>query len=178
MKKEKDNQKKEKNIVPEQENFQEKIINDLQSTIEDIEKKKNEYLTGWQRAEADLINYKSKEGERLDSLSFYIKENVFDGLLPILDNFDLAEKVIPLDKKEDNNVKGLLLIKKQFEYFLKSIGVEEINSVGKPFNPLYNEAIEEVEQEGLASGIVIEEIQKGYLLNNKVIRPSKVKIAK
>jgi molecular chaperone GrpE len=175
MKKEKD--KPEKKIKSGKDDFQEKIIKDLQMAIDDIEKKKNEYYTGWQRAEADFQNYKKQETERLESFSGYVKENIFENLLPILDNFDLAEKVIPADKKEESNIKGLLLIKKQMDYFLKSIGVEEIKAVGQKFDPMYHEALEETEQEG-EPGTITEEIQKGYLLNNKVFRPSKVKIIK
>ncbi|MDD4410035.1 MAG: nucleotide exchange factor GrpE [Candidatus Pacebacteria bacterium] len=170
--------KKEKNNPKEEDNLQEKIIKDFQFTIEELEKKNKEIFSGWQRTEADFLNYKQKETERLGTLSSYIKEDMFDGLLPVIDNFNLAEKMIPVDKKEDNNIKGLLMIKKQFDMFLKTIGVEEIDSVGKIFDPQYNEAVEEVEDDSKESGLIIEEVQKGYLLNDKVIRPSKVRIIK
>ncbi|MFA6252115.1 MAG: nucleotide exchange factor GrpE [Candidatus Paceibacterota bacterium] len=145
--------------------------------IKKLEEKNKELFAGWQRAEADFLNYKKKESERLSDFSFLVKENVFEGLLPVLDNFDLAEKAIPEDKKTDNNIKGLLLIKKQLDYFLCSMGIQKIEAIGLPFNAETCEAIEEVETD-CEPGIVVEEVQKGYKLNDKIIRPAKVKISK
>jgi len=145
--------------------------------IKELEEKNKELFAGWQRAEADFLNYKKGESERLSDFSLLVKENVFEGLLPVLDNFNLAEKAIPEDKKADNNIKGLLLIKKQLDYFLCSIGVQEIDVIGLPFNAENCEAIEEVETD-CEPGIVVEEVQKGYKLNDKIIRPAKVKISK
>lgn len=170
--------KKEKNNLKKEEDIQEKVVQDLQFTIDELEKKNKETFSGWQRTEADFLNYKNKENERLEALSFYVKENILEELLPILDNFDLAEKMIPDDKKQDNNIKGLLMIKKQLAIFLKSVGIEEIESIGKVFDPQFHEAIEEIKDKDRESGTIIEELQKGYLLNNKVIRPSRVKIVK
>ncbi|BFT94568.1 MAG: nucleotide exchange factor GrpE [Minisyncoccus archaeiphilus] len=170
MKKEKSDQKDKKNL-------DKKIIEDMQLLIEDLENKNKEIFAGWQRTEADFLNYKNKESERLQELSFHIKEGILEELIPVLDNFDLAERCIPGDKKEDCNIKGLLIIKKQLGFFLKSMNIEEIPSVGQLFNPLYHEVIEEVETEE-ESGTVVDEIQKGYLLNGKVIRPAKVRVAK
>lgn len=149
----------------------------LEEKIEELELKNKELFAGWQRAEADFLNYKKGEMDRLNNLSFSIKENIFEGLLPVLDNFNLAEKAIPEDKKIDNNIKGLLLIKKQLDYFLTSIGIHEIVTIGLPFNAETCEAIEEVES-NLEQGMVVEELQKGYKLNDRVIRPAKVKISK
>jgi molecular chaperone GrpE len=176
MKKEKN--KNLKNELDKDNELDEKIIKDLLLKIEDLEKKNKDVFSGWQRTEADFLNYKNKENERLENLSFYIKKDILEELLPILDNFDLAERMIPEDKKNDNNIKGLLMIKKQLGFFLKSVGIEEIESLGKIFNLLYNEVVEEIDGEEKDSGLIIEEVQKGYMLNGKVLRPSKVKIIK
>ncbi|MFA5080454.1 MAG: nucleotide exchange factor GrpE [Candidatus Paceibacterota bacterium] len=149
----------------------------LEEKINELEMKNKEVFAGWQRAEANFLNYKNQESERLSNFSLHIKENILEGLLPVLDNFNLAEKVISEDKQNDNNIKGLLLIKRQLDYFLKSIGLEEIATIDMPFDPLTSEAIEEVRTDG-QKGVVVEEIQKGYRLNGRVIRPAKVKISR
>jgi len=142
---------------------------DIEKRLEDCEIKKKEYFSGWQREKADFINYKNKEGERNARLVDLVKEDIFLELLPILDNFNLAEKAIV---QKDKNTEGLLLIKKQLEDFLKSEGLEEIGC--NEFDPCVHEAVEEVESE--KEGIT--ELEKGYIYNGRVIRPSKVRINK
>ncbi|MDD4074349.1 MAG: nucleotide exchange factor GrpE [Candidatus Pacebacteria bacterium] len=144
------------------------------SEIEKLIKDKEEYFLGWQREKADFLNYKNNEFERLKGTLSIAKESLFEELIPVLDSFLLAEKSIPEEEKKGNNVKGLLLIKKQLEDALKGLGLEEILSVGQKFDPALHEAIEEIE--GGEPGIVIEESQKGYIFQEKVIRTAKVKI--
>lgn len=148
-----------------------------EETLEECEKKKEEYFSGWQREKADFINYKKKELERFEEILFSAREGLFLEIIPILDNFSLAEKSIPEGEK-DNNIKGLLLIKKQLEDALKAMGLEEISSMNQKFDPKLHEAIGEIEKEGTEPGIIVEEIEKGYELNGKVIRPAKVKVSK
>ena len=88
----------------------------------------------------------------------------------------LAEKQMPDDLKDHQWAEGILQIKTQISDFLRSQGVEEIKAEGVKFDPNFHEVIGEVE--GKEPGMVAEENQKGYLLNGKVIRPSKVKIIK
>jgi molecular chaperone GrpE len=124
--------------------------------------------------------------ERISGLIDYAKEELILKMLPILDNFDIVEKKIPEDLKENENVKGILQIKTQILNFLKTQGVEEIKSVGEKFDPNFHEVVEEVEdkENGSASspqkesGIVIDETQKGYKINGRLLRPAKVKISK
>jgi molecular chaperone GrpE len=155
-----------------------KEIEELKKKLEETEKLKNEYLAGWQRARADLINYKKEEMERVGSFIKITQEGLILEFLPILDNFDIAEKKIPNDLKENENVKGLLQIKQQILDFLKKKGVEEIKSVGEKFNPAYHEVVGEVDTDQFETGTIVEEVQKGYKINGRVLRPAKVKVAK
>jgi molecular chaperone GrpE len=101
-------------------------------------------------------------------------------VLDILDNIYIAEKELPKELENNQWAEGILKIKNQILDFLKKQGVEEIESLGKKFNPCFHEAsafIEALTDKEKAETI-IEEIKKGYLLHGKVIRPSKVKIAK
>ena len=100
---------------------------------------------------------------------------MFQKIIQILDNMYIAEKSIEKKLIDNPSIKGLLMIRKQMEDFLKSEGVSEIDE--KKFNPEVHEIVEEVET-SQKSGEVIEIIQKGYKINGKVLRPAKVKINK
>lgn len=145
--------------------------------LAECHKQKEEYLAGWQRARADFLNYKKDEMERIAGIIKYAGEEMIVKILPILDNFEKAEKEIPAEKK-DEYLKGFLQIKTQLQDFLKAQQVEAIGSLGRKFDPNFHEVVEEVAREGKESGIIVEELQKGYSLNGKVIRPAKVKVNK
>jgi molecular chaperone GrpE len=149
---------------------------DLKNKLEEAEKKRDEYFSGWQREKAGFINYKKQEFERLKGTLCIAKESLFSELIPILDSFNLAEKNIPEKEKEENSIKGLILIKKKLEDSLKGLGLTEMETVGKKFDPSLHEAVGEIE--GKEQGIIVEEVEKGYLFENKVIRPAKVKMGK
>ena len=154
-------------------------MEELKTALDECEKVKNDYLTGWQRERADFINYKKEEVERFEKVIEYVTESFSLKILPILDSFYLAEKNLPDNLKNDENIKGLLQIKAQIGDFLKAQGIEEIEAAGRKFDPIYHEVVEEIEApSGHESGIVIEETQKGYLINEKVLRPAKVKVSR
>jgi len=153
-------------------------IEDLKKKLEECQKLKEEYLAGWQRARAELLNYKKEEMERIGEIIKYADVGLISKILPILDNFEIAEKKLPENLKQDENIKGILQIKNQILDFLKNQRVEEIKSVGEKFDPNFHEVIEEVEVKDKESGIIIEEIQKGYKINGRLLRPAKVKISK
>lgn len=131
---------------------------------EELKKKCEEYLNGWKRERADFLNYKKEEMERIAQLVKYANEELILKFLPVLDNMCLATEHI----KDE----GVTQIKKQFEDFLEKQGIEHIEVLGKPFDPATMEA---VEGEGET---VLEEIQRGYTMHGKVIRPAKVKTTK
>jgi len=164
------------------------------SELEECKKKCDEYLNNWKRERADFLNYKKDEIERIGFFGKYIKEDMTLKILPILDNFYLAEKQLPENLKAKARegsekspqvewTKGFLQIHKQIEEFLKKEGIEEIKTVSEKFDPNFHEVVGEVgHSEALAQdakpGEIIEELQKGYMMSDKVIRPAKVKISK
>ncbi|MFQ6049676.1 MAG: nucleotide exchange factor GrpE [Candidatus Paceibacterales bacterium] len=162
-------------------------LEEIKQKLEECQKSKDEYLTGWQRARADFLNYKKGELERVGELIKYADTGLILKFLPILDNFEIVEKKLPEDLKNDESVKGLLQLKTQIRDFLKGQGVEEIESLGKKFDPNFMEVIEMVEPASASAsaeatadkaGIVIEEIQKGYKIHDKLLRPAKVRVSK
>lgn len=136
-----------------------------------------EYLNGWKRAKADLINYKKDEAKRFEDVIKFGNELLVRDLITTLDTFNLA--VASLEKSGTVD-KGIYMIKSQLEDALKRHGLEKlVVSVGEPFNPALQEAIAEVEASpSTSSGQVVEEVEAGYTLNGKVIRPARVKVAK
>ncbi|MDO8530440.1 MAG: nucleotide exchange factor GrpE [bacterium] len=154
------------------------------SELEELQKKADEYLNNWKRSAADFINYKKDEVQRAGLLVNYAKEDVIYNILPILDNIYLSEKQLPEKLKEGKEgspesiewTKGFLQIQNQIKDFLKKEGIEEIEALDKPFDPAKMEAVGE--EDGDESGKVVEELQKGYQMSGKVLRPAKVKVIK
>ena len=153
-------------------------LEELKKKLQECEKLKVEYLAGWQRSRADFLNYKKEELKRMGEIIKYAGTGLFLKILPILDNLELAEKKIPSDLKNNETIKGLLQIKSQFEEFLKTQGVEAIESLGQKFNPEFHEVIEEIELKDKEPGIILEEVQKGYKIQGQLLRPAKVSITK
>ncbi|MCS6789108.1 MAG: nucleotide exchange factor GrpE, partial [Patescibacteria group bacterium] len=134
-------------------------IDELKQKIVQLEKERDEYLSGWQRARADLSNYKKDELLRFSEFSKYAIEKLVLDLIPVLDSFDLGiaamEKSGPVDK-------GIYMIKAKLEDVLKNYGLKRINiEIGKELNPEIAEPIIEVESDK-DSGIVLEEVEAGY----------------
>ncbi len=152
----------------------------LKKDLKDCQKEKEEYLNGWKRERADFLNYKKEEIEKIKKITESNTERIILKILPILDSFDLAYGKIPeKTKKEDDFIKGFFQIKSFFENFLRDEGVEEVNCLGKPFDPFSQEAVEMVDKNDKnESGVVVEVIQKGYKIKNKLLRPARVKVVK
>jgi molecular chaperone GrpE len=154
-----------------------KKTKDIKEELEKYKKLSEKYLDNWKRERASFLNYKKEGVERIESLTEYVKTGMILELLPVLDHFNLAEKEIPEELQKNENVKGLLQIKKQIEDFLKSKGVTEIECLEEEFDPHFHDVIESVEKEG-ESGTIIEVVQKGYKVGDKLLRPAKVKVIK
>ena len=157
---------------------EEQKTEELKNKLEECEKLKNEYLASWQRERADFLNYKKGELTRIGELIKYADVGIILKFLPILDNFEVIEKNLPDDLKNNESVKGILQIKNQIQDFLRNQGVEEVKSLGKKFDPNFHEVVEEVKTKDREKGIVIEEVQKGYESNGRLLRPAKVKVTK
>ncbi len=148
-----------------------------QGLIPDCGKQLDEYLDGWKRAKADLINYKKDESKRFEAIVKFANEAIVKDLVTVLDSFDLALATLGGDE-DSKTQKGLYLIRRQLEDIMKLSGLEKIIIlVGQPFNPILQEAVAEVESDK-ASGTIVEEVEKGYTLYGKLIRPARVKVAK
>ncbi len=156
-----------------------KEIEKIKEDLEKCQKEREEYLNGWKREKADFINHKKEESERAKDLIDYSRKNFILKVLPILDDFEIALKEVSENQKEESGfIKGFFQIRSHFLEFLKKEKVEEMNCLGEQFDPNFHEAIDLVESDNEESGIVIEEIQKGYKIDGKLLRPAKVKVTK
>jgi molecular chaperone GrpE len=141
-----------------------------------IKKEKDEYLDGWKRAKAELINYKNDELKRKNEIIRFAGEGIVREMIGILDSFDLC--ISSLSDNDQNTAKGIHMIRTQMEDSLKKKGLERIIvSVGNQFDPTLHEAISAIESDK-PSGTVIEEIEKGYMWNGRLLRPARVVVSK
>lgn len=145
--------------------------------LKKCEHERGEYLAGWQRAKADYINFQKSQERLVSDIQKFVLEDTLVQFLTVVDSFEQALKFQPAELKNSEWAKGILQIKNQLDDFLKSRGVEVIKTLNEKFNPEFHEAIEAVESEQ-EEGMIVEEVQKGYLLNGKVIRAARVKISK
>lgn len=141
------------------------------------EEQRDEYLELSKRLKADFVNLKKETGEQFLKMKDIVGEDIILKILPVLDSLNLSLKHTPEDLKENNWVKGMLGVRGQFEGILKSLGVEKIKTVGEDFDPALHEAISQ-EKSDKKEGVILEELQEGYKLNNKIIRAAKVKVSK
>ena len=154
-----------------------------QKEIEKLAEERDEYLDGWKRAKADLINYKKDELKRLEEVARFGSESLILELISILDDFDLALATL---EKQGATEKGVYLIRSRFEDILKRRGLERIKvETGDKFDPAIHEAISIVdgipasaEASAGKENTVAEEIEAGYTLHGRVIRPARVKVYK
>ncbi|HRY76924.1 MAG TPA: nucleotide exchange factor GrpE [Candidatus Paceibacterota bacterium] len=155
-------------------------IGELKQKLAEAEKLKDEYLAGWQRQKADFLNYQKDIAKRTDEIVKFANEDLIGDLLIVLDSFDISVnslRIEGLTETEKRIVQGLELIRGQLEDVLRKRGLEPIEALHQQFDPAWHEVIGEIETEGEEGGVA-EELTRGYKLNGKLIRPSKVKIIK
>lgn len=182
MKQEKANNKSEdKKYDKEDENQKEAVENKKnkeKETFKNIEEKAklaDKYLSKLQWLQADFENYKKRMEKEKENWQKYSNETLIRNFLFVLDNFEQALASIP---KDSQIMTGLKIIFKQFWEILESEGLKPIKAVGEKFDPYKHEALMVVENKDKEEDTIIEQIQKGYMLHQKVIRPSKVMVAK
>ena len=147
---------------------------------EESKSKEEEYLEGWKRAKADYVNLKKEMETEKQKAMFYSKLIILADLLPIVGNLQKATSDLESNKevKENSWATGFIHIAKQFDGFLEEKGIKRIQTKGEMFDPALHEAIDRDEKTEEKSGTIIKEVEPGYTLNNEVIAPSKVIVAK
>jgi molecular chaperone GrpE len=141
----------------------------------ELEDKITELTDALQRERADVINVRRRHDEQIASLKTIVKASVVRDLLPVLDNFERALKHVPKELEDNDYIKGVQGVVKQFEKTLEEIGVKRIKTVGEVFDPVLHEAVSMEDGDG-ATEVVSEELQAGYKLGDEIIRHAMVRV--
>ncbi len=154
-------------------------IETLQLQLDEANAKASENLAGWQRERAEFSNYKKRQDQQMADLRAFSTVNLIKRLLPILDDFERAQKTLPEGISHMTWIEGMMLIQRKLQMLLESEGVKAIDvKPNDEFDPNLHEAISHDEADGIDSGHVIEILQTGYKIGDRVIRPALVRVAR
>jgi molecular chaperone GrpE len=163
-------------IIEEEEEEEEELAA-LRAELEGVRAQAADYLEGWQRARAEFANYKKRVEVEREQLRRTGTEALLLKLLPVVDDFERAFQALPEESTEPVWVDGFRMILRKLQAILESEDVTPIEAAGQPFDPLWHEAVLQEETEEHPDGYVTEEMQRGYRLGDRVLRPSMVKVA-
>lgn len=149
-------------------------LDTLKRQLEDAENKLAETVDGWQRSMADFQNYKRRVERDNELVKSSMKSELIKKVLPVLDDLERALQNRPEDNAWSN---GIELVVRKFQNLLDAEGLKRIEAKGAAFDPAFHEAISHEPAEGVASGHVIDVVQNGYMLGERVIRPALVRVA-
>lgn len=144
----------------------------------DPEAQAAEYLEGWKRARAEFSNYKKRVDRELQDAYLRAAGDAITRYLSILDDLERAQQDIPKDEKSANWAQGIDLIYRKMKAMIEAEGVKVIEAEGQPFDPNLHEAISHEESDELREGYVIDVVQQGYRMGDRVLRPAMVRVAK
>ena len=148
----------------------------LQRDLDELREQAQQNLHNWQRSAADFANYKRRSEEERSALGEFSKAVLITKLLGVLDDFDRALESIP-DDAHEGWVEGIRLVERKLRNVLESEGVTQIEALGQPFDPNLHEAVVHEETTEHPDNEVTGELQRGYRLRDRVIRPALVKVA-
>ena len=149
------------------------VQSELEKLKTDVQEAHNSYL----RTLADFDNFRKRQREETARQANLAREDIIVKLLPILDNFQRALQAAEAQHSYESLVEGVSLTLRQLSEMLVKEGIEPIEAIGQEFNPEFHEAMMSVESEDYPSNTVVEEIEKGYTLDGKVLRPARVTVS-
>ena len=163
----------------EKEQKKEKKKDKYKKQIQELEEKIKGYEEKSLRDKAEMINYRRRKEEETSKMLKYSNEDLIKQLLPVIDNFERAIKMDD-DNLEDEVSKflsGFKMIYSNLALTLQNFEVKAIDGANKPFDPVYHDAVMTEHRDDLEPGMIIEVLQKGYMLKDRVIRPAMVKVS-
>ena len=153
------------------------VASDLQKQLLEAKAQADDHYQKFLRTQADFDNFRRRARQEKEEFLKYASAKLVEQLLSVIDNFDRALSSSKETKDFDALVKGLEMTSRQLDQIMMAEGLQPMVTVGEPFNPELHQAIMQVESEEHGEGIVIEEVQKGYMLKDKVLRPAMVKVS-
>ncbi|MEJ5383897.1 MAG: nucleotide exchange factor GrpE [Fimbriimonadales bacterium] len=157
---------------------QELDANQLQARVAELEQAYEEQRNLYLRTLADFQNYRRRQHEEMERQRGLLLESVMTELLPILDNFERALQAAEATRELEPLIEGVRMTERQIKAVLARYDIHPIIALGQPFDPNLHEAIQRVETVDYEDGIVIDEVERGYRLGERVLRPSRVIVAK
>jgi molecular chaperone GrpE len=151
-------------------------LEELQQDLEQARGQGEEHLRSWQRTAADFANYRRRTEEERDAVARFASAALIGRLLTVLDDFDRALEHVPADAHE-GWVDGVRLVERKLRSVLESEGLTPIDAVGQPFDPNFHEAVVHEDTADHPDNHVIGELQRGYRLHDRVLRPALVRVA-
>ncbi len=151
-------------------------IEQLERELAEARARGEEHLYNWQRSAADFANFKRRTDEERATAGQFSTAVLISKLLGVLDDFDRALESVPADA-HDSWIEGVKLVERKLRGVLESEGVTPIEAQGQPFDPNLHEAVAHEETADHPDNEVIGEVQRGYRLHDRVIRPSLVRVA-
>jgi molecular chaperone GrpE len=152
------------------------VDNESEQKIAELQAKLDETENKMLRAQADFDNFKRRSRLDQEAAQKYRAQSLVSEIIPALDNFERALQIEADNEQTKSLMQGMNMVYNQLVQALQKEGVESINSVGEQFDPHLHQAVMQVEDENFESNTVVEELQKGYKLKDRVIRPAMVKV--
>ncbi len=146
-------------------------VKKLKQALAEETKKAESYLANWQRAQADFINFKRRTEQEREEQNKLANAALLCCVLPILDDMELALNSVPPDAAKPDWMDGIRLIERKLRKTLEAQGLCTVKALGEPFDPRFHEAVRQDKGE---EGKVVQELQKGYMLHDRLLRPAQV----
>ncbi len=154
------------------------VAQSLEQQLEQEKARSQEYLDNWKRTAAEFANYKRRAEKEKGEFTQFANSVLLGKLLDVMDGFDAAFRAIPERYRSEPWVEGIRLVEQKLQRVLESEGVKPIEAQGKDFDPNYHEAMFYEPTPGAPEGQVTGEFQRGYMIGDRVLRPTRVKVAK
>ncbi|HTC94099.1 MAG TPA: nucleotide exchange factor GrpE [Terriglobales bacterium] len=144
--------------------------------LQKLKEERDQLFDRLARLQAEFDNYRKRSAREQQDFRDYALANAVGSLLPVMDSLDLALKNSAGEKSEVRS--GVELVRKQFADALAKLGLREVPAEGEPFDPQYHQAIEMVESDQVPDHHVLQALQRGYKLKDRLIRPAMVRVAR
>jgi molecular chaperone GrpE len=150
-------------------------VNDVEAQLERLKGENAQYLDRLARLQAEFDNFRKRSVREQQEFRDYALADALKQMLPILDSLDRALKTEGATAEDFRS--GVDLIDRQFHQMLEKLGVEPIEAAGKPFDPTFHQAIQMVDTDDVPDNHVVDELQRGYKIRERLLRPAMVRVA-